>query len=58
MDIRIVHLHLTLTNSQDREQGRSHIDSEYLENGDQWGNNYYCYKIASHVLDFDWHIYI
>ena len=31
---------------------------DYLANDDRYGTTYYCHPIGSHVLTFDWHIYV
>ena len=41
----------TVDLSKSQGQGFANFDNEYLENGERYGENYYCHQITSHV----WH---
>ena len=49
---------MTLAHSNGQGQGDGHFDNDYRENGDIYGQNFFCHQIASHVWAFDRHIYI
>ena len=48
---RLAYLLLTLAHSKGQVR-----DNKYIENGERYGQNYYCNQIASPVWSFDWHL--